>query len=234
VDREAAGHRLDEDRRLADIGHDLDGIPVLACIPSAGQDQNGFWKGHAMHTPYWEFFLSIEDELAQTTRYVEFNDDHLNVYSIAFSRILLASASEVDIVAKEMCRIIGPPKVPERIKDYRPIVLARFPNFPTMEVIIPRHTMSQKPWEEWAVGKSPTWWTAYHKVKHQRGKHFKLATLQNALGATMGLLCMLLYYYRLIFVGGVLIDPPPKLLAPAHYGEWAGDSIGWSYTLPDD
>jgi hypothetical protein len=30
-----------------------------------------------MQTPYWEFFLAIEDELAQTTRYVDFNDDHL-------------------------------------------------------------------------------------------------------------------------------------------------------------
>jgi hypothetical protein len=187
-----------------------------------------------MQTPYWEFFLSIEDELAQTTRYVEFNDDHLKVYSIAFSRILLASASEVDVVAKEMCRVIGPEKVPERITEYRPIILERFPNFPTMEITIPRHTMCQKPWEEWARSKSPAWWTAYNKVKHHRGKHYHMATLQNALGATMGLMCILLYYYRLLFVAGVPMDPPPKLLSPAHDGPWGDAPTGWTYTLPDD
>jgi hypothetical protein len=191
-------------------------------------------EGVAMHTPYWEFFLSIEDELTQTTRYVEFNDDHLKVYSIAFSRILLASASEVDVVAKEMCRIIGPERVPERITEYRPIILERFPNFPTMAIKIPRHGMFQKPWDEWAGGKSPSWWTAYNKVKHQRSQHYNVATLQNALGATMGLMCILLYYYRLVFVDPVAIDPPPKLLAPAHYGPRVDPSTGWTYTLPDD
>src|SRR5947209_7200926 len=103
----------------------------------------------AMHTPYWEFFLSIEDELALTARYVEFNDDHLKVYSIAFSRILLASASEVDVVAKEMCRIIGPQKAPKRITEYRPIILERFPCFTAMEIKVPRHSLAQRPWEAW-------------------------------------------------------------------------------------
>jgi len=187
-----------------------------------------------MHIPYWEFFLSIEDELAQCARYVEFNDDHSVVYSIAFSRILLASASEVDIVAKEICRIIGPDRTPERITEYQPIVLGRFPNFPTMEVRIPRHSMSCKPWEEWGQGKSPTWWTAYNKVKHERGKHYRMATLQNALGATTGLLCLLLHYYRVLFVDPLAIDHPPKLLSPAHYGPGASPQSGWAFTLPDD
>jgi hypothetical protein len=191
-------------------------------------------EGELMETPYWEFFLSIEDELSRTTRYVEFNDDHLKVYSIAFSRILLASASEVDVVAKDMCRIIGPEKVPERITEYRPAILKRFPNFPTLEIKVPRHGMSQKPWEDWARGKSPPWWTAYNKVKHERGRHYNMATLQNALGAAAGLLCILLYYYRLVFVAGVAVDPPPKLLSPAHYDPRGESPTGWAYTLPDD
>jgi hypothetical protein len=155
-------------------------------------------------TPYWEFFLSIEDELAQTTRYVEFNEDHLKVYSIAFSRILLASASEVDVVTKEMCRIIGPAKEAERMNEYRPIILERFPNFPTMEIKIPRHTITMKPWQAWAGGKNPPWWAAYNQVKHKRSAHYNEATLQNALGATMGLMCVLLYFYRLVFVERVI------------------------------
>ena len=87
----------------------------------------------------------------------------------------------MDVVAKEMCRIIGPSKTPERITEYRPIILERFPNFPTMEIKIPRHSLFMKPWKEWAGGKSPTWWTAYNKVKHHRGKHYDMATLENAL-----------------------------------------------------
>lgn len=187
-----------------------------------------------MQTPYWEFFLSIEDELSQTTRYVEFNQDHLGVYSIAFSRILLASASEVDVVAKEMCRIIGPAKTPDRITEYRPIIMARFPQIGRMEINVPRHALLLKPWKDWAAGKSPAWWTAYNKVKHQRGKHFNMATLQHALEATAGLLCILLHYYRLVFVQDVAIDPLPRLLAPATFWERSGASIGCTYTLPDD
>jgi hypothetical protein len=187
-----------------------------------------------MHTPYWEFFLSIEDELIQTTRYVEFNDDHRNVYSIAFSRILRASASEVDVVAKDMCRIIGPKKTFGTLAEYRPVILGRFPRFPTMEIRIPRHSMSSIPWREWASGNKPDWWAAYNNVKHQRNKHYNMATLQNALEATMGLLCVLVYFHRLVFVGEVHIDPRPKLLSPTFSGSLDDASHGWSYTLPDD
>lgn len=187
-----------------------------------------------MQLPYWEFFLSIEDELVQTARFVEFNEDHLNVYSIAFSRILMASAAEVDVVAKALCRNIAPETSPERITDYHPVILRRFPRFPLMEVSIPRHGISQKPWESWAAAKSPTWWTAYNKVKHERIDNYNKATLQNAIGATMGLLCVLLHYYTLLeTTERPSLDPPPRFLCPVYYGTGQPASIRWGFTIPD-
>ena len=57
--------------------------------------------------PYWEYFLAIEDDLLQTSRYVEFTESNFHVHSIEFARLLLISGSEVDVIAKELCKLLS-------------------------------------------------------------------------------------------------------------------------------
>lgn len=189
-----------------------------------------------MQTPYWEYFLALEDDLIRAGRYVEFDDRNLEVFSIEFARILLAGSSEVDVVAKALCNKIDKSKKAENIQQYRKIIVGRFPNFSKLEIEIPRYSMVHSPWKEWIAGKTPSWWGNYNKVKHQRADFFHKATLKNALGAVCGLFALLLYYYKLVFPGQNVIDPWPRLIdiKSDNTGDWKPASFSYGYQLDDD
>jgi hypothetical protein len=50
------------------------------------------------HPPHWSYYVSLEDDLIETGRYVEICEDNFDTYSTQFTRLLLAAASEVDVV----------------------------------------------------------------------------------------------------------------------------------------
>jgi len=52
---------------------------------------------------HWNYFLALEDDLHKLSRYVEFVEANFNCFSLEISRILLAAASEADVVAKQLC-----------------------------------------------------------------------------------------------------------------------------------
>src|SRR4051812_21958933 len=98
-------------------------------------------RGAAVQMPYWEYFLALEDDLIRSSRYVEFHTDNMAVFSIEFVRILLAASSEVDVVAKELCKLIAPSAKRENVNDYRSAIVGRFPLFHTYEIQLPRYSM---------------------------------------------------------------------------------------------
>lgn len=61
------------------------------------------------------------------------------------------------------------------------------------------------PWNNWQLGKSPFWWKAYNKVKHNRLDYvtidcnskvaYKFANLENVLNALSGYYQVLIYFY---------------------------------------
>lgn len=149
-----------------------------------------------MSFSYWNYFLAIESDLARLSRYIEFNDDNFNAYSIEMAHLLLAAASEVDVVAKQHCKIIDPGKKPEKINEYRIIYIAKLPEIKDIKVYLPRYNLEVTPWSYWDQDKTPEWWSAYNKVKHQRGDYFNRANLKNVLDAIGGLFVILLLFYR--------------------------------------
>jgi len=54
------------------------------------------------------YFLALEQDLERTSRYIEFCDANLKVFSIELAHLLLAAASEVDVLAKCVCEIVAP------------------------------------------------------------------------------------------------------------------------------
>jgi hypothetical protein len=135
---------------------------------------------------HWNYFLALEHDLVECSSYVEFSKENSNAYSIKFAQLLFASSSEVDVIAKEICKIIRPNEEIEGINNYRPVILGRY-------------GLDFKPWSSWQPDKSPFWWQSYNKVKHERNEYFIRSNLINALRSMGVLLITTVYYYVLKF-----------------------------------
>ena len=52
---------------------------------------------------HWNYLLAIEKDLENLSRFVEFYDDNFKCYSIEISRLLMASAAEIDVICRQIC-----------------------------------------------------------------------------------------------------------------------------------
>jgi hypothetical protein len=151
---------------------------------------------------HWNYFLAIESDLEKVSRFIEFTKENFGVYSIELAHLLLASASEVDVVAKGICRFLKEGNRARSINGYRTTITNYLPLFVQEEVFVPRYNLTLQPWSNWirAENKNPLWWRSYNQVKHQRHEHFKKANLKNVLNAVGGLLITVFYFYKLKFI----------------------------------
>lgn len=150
-----------------------------------------------MNQEHWEYFLSIEADLADCARYVDFSQDNFNTHSIEFARIIMTAGSEFDNVAKKLCAAIQKTgKPPGTLAEYRPVICGRYPRFPEYCVGIARYQLTIVPWADWSATSSPEWWSSgFNKIKHERDQHFRNANLKNALHAVCGLFTGLVYLH---------------------------------------
>ena len=146
---------------------------------------------------HWNYFLALEKDLENLSRYVEFCQSNFECYSLEMARILLAAASEVDIVAKQLCQKLNSGSTADSIHKYRNEIKTVYPNLPNFKVTIPRFGLNLTPWSNWKQNSGvPHWWTAYNKVKHHRDTDFDKASLKNVLNAVSGLFVIILYFYK--------------------------------------
>jgi hypothetical protein len=151
-------------------------------------------KQFALH---WDYYLTIEQDLFQSKRFVEHANFNFSAYSSEFAKILLLAASEVDVVIKVLCNALAPEKKPKRIDQYANILLGRIPAIVTFEIMVNRIKLC--PWGGWRIENdgSPIWWKACNNTKHDRGAKFTEANLLNATLAVgaLRIILMLLYDY---------------------------------------
>lgn len=196
-----------------------------------------------MSLPHWQYFLSIESDLDDCSRYVEFAKPNYKTYSVQFARIIMAAASEFDTVAKLLCQHIYPDYSScknKNIQSYFTTINSKYPNFTQHETMIPLYGLECKPWDGWNATISPDWWSkGYNQIKHQRDMHFDQANLENAIYAVCGLLTGLLYFYEAKYNGISNIQlesfQMPKLLSPKDYSNDSLEpaSIHYTFTLPN-
>lgn len=148
-----------------------------------------------MKNPHWHYFVAISEDLEKTSRFVEPTPDNFKTYSVEYARLYLAIGSEVDVVAKLLCEKINATAKRGNIDDYRAVILAVFPDFSDIQVVIPRYEISLTPWKDWRSGLNPTWWRKHNDVKHERNKAFRDANMENTLNALGGLLVLVGYLY---------------------------------------
>lgn len=184
---------------------------------------------------HWNYLLSIENDLENLSRYIEFDEKNFECFSVEIARILLASAAETDVVCKQLCLKLDPTSVAESINQYRNEIRTAFPKIHEFEILFPRYGLSLIPWESWKdpIG-VPPWWTAYNKVKHHRESEYHRANLENVLNSVAGLFVMILYFYKEKASLGELL-PAPKLLrvTEKHFRgiTHGGHDLGFVYSL---
>ncbi|WP_347272943.1 hypothetical protein [Candidatus Kuenenia sp.] len=167
---------------------------------------------------HWNYFIALESDIARLARFVEFTTKNFDTFSIEIAHLLLAASSEVDVVAKQLCRKLDSSANAEKIGQYRNVIKMHIPSMGTSIVTIPRYGLELIPWSNWQSDETPDWWVGYNKVKHERNSHFEKANLKNVLNAMSGLLLLIIYYYRETakierIVPAPAIFMPPKELA---------------------
>lgn len=173
---------------------------------------------------HWNYFLSIEDDVVQMSRYLEPTEHNFDAYSVELARILFAAASEVDVVSKRLCVKVNQESEASNITGYKKEILNACPDIVAAVVEIPRYGLTLTPWDPWKGKDNPLWWKAYNNVKHHRDTHFEEASLKNALNAVAGLFVLLLYFYDDEALRGQL-NPDPRLFRAGH--PFVTDRLAW-------
>lgn len=160
---------------------------------------------------HWNYFLSIESDVLILSRYVDFSEANFECYSIEIARILFASASEADVIAKAICKITDPKSKADNILKYQDVMTTHFKSIERFKILMPRFGLEFEPWSNWGCPRTPPdWWTAYNKVKHRRDQYFAMGTLRNCLNSVAGLFSLLFLFYKKQAQDGELI-PLPQL-----------------------
>ena len=144
----------------------------------------------------WNYFLALEDDLKETSRYVEpYNQD--DVYSIEFFKIMVLASTECESVMKMMCKELSGEEKGD-ISDYKQILLTHFPGICNAEVYIPRAGFKCIcPFADWS-SKPLNWWSVYQNCKHSRHSHFCDANYETTTTVMGALYILLLYFCKLM------------------------------------
>ena len=159
---------------------------------------------------HWHYFITLERDFIRTLDFVALTTDNEAAYSDNFAKLLIATGSEIDGIAKAICCQISPGGSARNIMDYQSQLMVAFPGIETIDISVPRTGHVILPFADWAISppKSPSWWRAFTNIKHARISHKKDGSQINCLGALCGLLALNLYYYR----DEEIMSPIPDLL----------------------
>ena len=98
---------------------------------------------------HWNYFLAIESDLEKVSRHIEFTEKNYKVYSIELSHLLLAAASEVDVVAKGICKFLDENSRARNISGYKKIIINHLLHFVQEEVFVPRKPENRGSGKTW-------------------------------------------------------------------------------------
>lgn len=163
----------------------------------------------------WNYYLSLESDLANTSRYIEPTGQE-NVHSFEFAKLIILACTEVESVFKLLCMELDSAKECGNIGEYKQMILGRYPRIVDAQVTISRLGRSISPFEDWG-NKKLSWWDAYTDVKHNRGKNFCDATYINAVMGMSALYILIFYLAK---------------TANLNFEDYKADYIGSQYAHP--
>jgi len=176
-----------------------------------------------MQFPHWDYFLSLDSDFNEVSKFIEIHSDNFKTYSTQLARLYLSACSEIDAIAKLFCDVVSPGQLQQiignrqfpNIGDYRQVITDSCPKFYKMTIDLPRYGFSVIPWMDYKNGTTPLWWKEYNQVKHNRDTFFYKANLINTIEAIAGLFVLTVYYYAYCGSGKFHhgIKFPPKVFS---------------------
>ncbi|MCY0977129.1 hypothetical protein PGH12_01575 [Chryseobacterium wangxinyae] len=147
---------------------------------------------------YYNYLFALEAKFQLISSFVEVDERNYQTFSTEISLIFLASCSEFEVVAKELCEIFEPgfknghPKA--NISDIADVILRHCPTIIDHVVDIQFFDKHYLPLQGWRRDNSPNWWSDYNSLKHNRSENYHLAHLENLLKALSALSIVNHYY----------------------------------------
>jgi hypothetical protein len=145
----------------------------------------------------------------------------------------MAATQDADVLLKQVCQKHG--SAADKEPGYRSFFLQHYKNqgIQAVEILMPRYDLAFAPFANWGNSRTPEWWKANNKVKHQRHEYFQRASLQNTLNAFAALFIANTYHAS---ERGDLANnrPGSRLLQPKAW--WKSEGFGADGTvfhLPD-
>lgn len=161
---------------------------------------------------YWNYFIELEEQLISTKRFVDFDKSNNGTFSIEYLKLLQATCSEIDVVAKIIAELKDPTFKTldnKNIQKWGLVIQNAYPNIGSITAYF-NNDYNLTPWANWKYEKyqdkenrtryrlvsgneTPSWWTAYNKVKHERTSQYKeqtnyvRANLENLISAMAAL-----------------------------------------------
>jgi len=151
---------------------------------------------------FWNNYKSIESDFLRFLEYSPYHESNLKMYSPKLTGMLLQIGGYVDSAFKEMTSYFNPEAYDKKGNRKKKIIVNIKDVFCVFETIYNlssnnRGTAVAKldfgdlelyPFEEFSSQefKSPAWWTAYNKVKHEYSLHYKKASMDNVLNGLAG------------------------------------------------
>ncbi len=142
----------------------------------------------------WNYYLSLELDLANTSRYIEPTGQE-DTHSFEFAKIIILACTEIESVMKIICAELTNSEK-GNIGEYKATILTRFPKIVTARVTISRLGKDIVPFDGWDSGPL-SWWDAYTLVKHKRGTEFGNASYKNAVYALSALYILIFYLAKM-------------------------------------
>lgn len=136
-------------------------------------------------TQYWRYYLSLEKDFIQLTRYVGLYEENFNVFSDEIHKQLISVGIEFENVSKKICEILSI-NLPARAN------ITHFNQWiPQEEIkVITIYSLNQfilLPFKIENVDTLWKWWNNYNSIKHNRLFNYKEVTFKNLLDALSAL-----------------------------------------------
>ena len=145
-------------------------------------------------TGIWNYFLSLENDLSNTSRYIEPSGQE-EVHSFEFAKLIILSCTEAESLMKIICfELTGEEK--GNIGEYKGVILGNLPNIVSAEVSISRLGKNIAPFAGWNIG-ALQWWDSYGLIKHSRGNEFDKANYINAVTALSAVYVLIFYLAKM-------------------------------------
>ena len=169
---------------------------------------------------YCSYYQTLEADFVATERYLTIDEDNFFAFSNEYIKLIQAICSEVDVVAKYLCKCIDSDFSGSTFPEYCKCILDSNPLFVRANVGIQKmNSIFLAPWVDWKYEEkinrkknkhieatNPEWWTKYNKIKHSRTsidtsnnkEYYISANQKNTLNALAALFVLNSYILHLL------------------------------------